>query len=112
MGEIITFENILFTRPHNLYLQMGIQTGVLSLLAFLTFYIMYFAGSCKRYCFCQMDKQEKWLGVALFLSTVGFMAAGLANDSLIVVTPVFYVLLGTGIAVNDKIIGKKQKGLE
>ncbi len=106
------FENIIFTRPHNLYLQMGIQTGVLSLLAFLTFYIMYFAGSCKRYCFCQMDKQEKWLGVALFLSTVGFMAAGLANDSLIVVTPVFYVLLGTGIAVNDKIIGKKQKGLE
>ena len=30
------------------------------------------------------------------------MAAGLANDSLIVVTPIFYVLLGAGMAVNHK----------
>ena len=97
------FGTVLFTRPHNFYLQMGVQTGVLSLLAFLTFYLMYFTGSCKRYIFRRLEKAEQWTGFILFLCTIGFMASGLANDSLIVVTPVFYVLLGTAMAVNDKL---------
>lgn len=103
------FNNIIFTRPHNFYLQMGVQTGTLSLIAFLAFYFTYFVGSCKRYFFGKFSSKEEWMGFALFLSTVGFMAAGLANDSLIVVTPVFYVLLGTGMAVNHKLCPKKSK---
>lgn len=103
------FDNTIFTRPHNFYLQMAVQTGGLSLIAFLVFYIMYFVGSCKRYFFGKFSSKEEWMGFALFLSTVGFMAAGLANDSLIVVTPVFYVLLGTGMAVNQKLCPKKSK---
>ncbi len=101
------FDWTLFTRPHNFYLQMGVQTGVLSLLAFLVFYAIYFVKSCKLYCFREYRKPEEWMGFALFLSSVGFMAAGLANDSLIVVTPVFYVLLGAGMAVNHKLCPKK-----
>ena len=34
-------------------LQMGIQTGVVSLIAFLVFYGMYFVDSCKKYCLCR-----------------------------------------------------------
>jgi len=103
------FDNIVFTRPHNMYLQMGIQTGVISLVAVLVFYGIYFAGCCRRYCFCKFETPEQWVGLALCLSTVGFMAAGLANDSLIVVTPVFYVLLGAGLAVNQKMNRKPKK---
>lgn len=112
------FDNTIFTRPHNFYLQMGVQTGVCSLVAFLVFYGMYFAGSCKRYCFGKFQKTEEWAGFALFLGTIGFMAAGLANDSLIVVTPVFYLLLGAGMAVNEKLcpaekkVKTREKGLE
>ena len=113
------FENTVFTRPHNFYLQMGIQTGVVSLLAFLTFYGMYFVGSCKRYLFRKFSSIREWIGFILFLSSVGFMVAGLANDSLIVVTPMFYVLLGAGMAVNQRLCPaekrtkeKKEKGLE
>lgn len=104
------FDNIIFTRPHNFYLQMGVQTGVVSLVAFLVFYIIYFVKSCTLYCFRKFTKTEEWLGFILFLSTVGFMAAGLANDSLIVVSPVFYVLLGTGMAVNYKLCPKREEG--
>ena len=103
------FENAIFTRPHNFYLQMGIQTGVISLVAFLVFYAMYFVDSCKKYFFRKYEGMEDRTGFALFLCTIGFMAAGLANDSLIAVTPVFYVLLGAGMAVN-KNLNVKRKG--
>lgn len=115
----IGFDTIIFTRPHNFYLQMGVQTGVLSLVAFLTFYIMYFVDCCRRYFFRKFEKKEQWIGFAVFTCTVGFMAAGLANDSLITVSPIFYLLLGMGMAINHKMcpIEKKiklseKKGLE
>jgi len=103
------FDNTIFTRPHNFYLQMGIQTGVLSLVAFLVFYGMYFVDCCKQYCFRKFEKAEEWTGFALFLCTTGFMAAGLANDSLIVATPIFYLLLGAGMAVNYRLCPKRKK---
>ena len=40
------------------------------------------------------------------------MAAGLANDSLVVVSPVFYVLLGTGMAVNHKVCLVRKEAIE
>lgn len=109
----------IYTRPHNFYLQMGVQTGTLSLLAFLLLYVNYFFSSVRRYFFRKFSKVEEWIGFALFLSTVGFMASGIANDSLIVVTPGFYLLLGVGIAVNSKLCPvekqirvKNKEGLE
>lgn len=108
-----SFANTIFTRPHNFYLQMSIQTGGISLLAFLVFYGMYFVGSCRRYFFRKFTKTEEWLGFAVFLATVGFMTAGLGNDSLIVVSPVFYSLLGMGVAINHKIcLVEKKKRVE
>lgn len=108
------FGTIIFTRPHNFYLQMGVQTGTLSLLAFLVFYIIYFIGSCRRYFFRKFNKAEQWIGFTVFACTVGFMASGLANDSLIVVTPIFYVLLGMGMAINHKMcpVEKRVKKME
>jgi len=103
------FDDVIFTRPHNFYLQTAIQTGVVSLVAFLVFYALYFIDSCKKYCFRKFERAEEKAGFALFLCTIGFMAAGLANDSLITVTPVFYVLLGAGMAVN-KNLNVKRKG--
>lgn len=113
------FDNTIFTRPHNFFLQMGVQTGTMSLIAFLVFYAIYFVGSCRRYCFRRFERMEEWVGFAAFLCTVGFMASGLANDSLIVVSPIFYVMLGVGVAINHKLCPlvqkekvKKEKGLE
>ena len=97
------FGTTIFTRPHNFYLQMGVQTGTVSLIAFLVFLNIYFIGCCRRYFFKKFTRVEEWFGFAIFLAVVGFMAVGFANDSLIVVSPMFYVLFGTGIAVNHKL---------
>lgn len=106
------FNDTIFTRPHNFYLQMGIQTGVLSLIAFLVFYVIYFVGCCRRYFVKKFTGLEQWFGFALFLCTIGFMASGFANDSLIVVSPVFYVLFGVGIGMNEKLCPVPEKESE
>lgn len=102
-------DGIIYTRPHNLYLQMALQTGVVSLAAFLIFYLIYVVECFRLYFAKKFSLGIEWMGVAIFLGTVGFLAAGLANDSLIVVSPVFYFMLGAGKAVNRI---KKEAGEE
>lgn len=103
------YENIIFTRPHNFYLQMGVQTGTLSLIAFLVFMGMYLVSSCRRYFVNKFTGMAQWFGFAIFLGTVGFLASCFANDSLIVVTPIFYTLLGAGMAINHKLCPVEKK---
>lgn len=94
------FGNQLLTKPHNLYLQISVQTGLLSLIAFLAFYGMYFISSLKLYLKGKYKSYYAKVGVATLVASLNYMILGLANDSSITVTPVFWVLLGLGITVN------------
>ncbi len=101
--------NIVVDKPHDLYIGMAFGTGITSLLAFLALVIMYWIQSFRIY--RRLDFKDGFLpavGVGIFLGTTGFMAAALVNDSTISVMPMFYGLLGTGIAINY-MIGKKLK---
>ncbi|MDF2590518.1 MAG: hypothetical protein K0S41_4361 [Anaerocolumna sp.] len=96
------YELLTITKPHNFYLQTAIQTGVLSLIALMVFYGMYFISSIILYvkgCFGSYYSQ---VGVAIFLGTLSYMITGIANDSCITTAPVFWVLIGVGLAVNKK----------
>ena len=95
-------KNELLTKPHNLYLQIAIQTGFLSLLAFLTFYGMYFITSIRLYIKGIFNSYYAKAGIAIFVSTISYMVAGLTNDSSICTAPVFWTLIGIGIAANHK----------
>jgi O-antigen ligase len=94
------FEGQLLTKPHNMYLQMGIQTGVLSLICFLLFYGIYFIKSFRIYIHGRFNTYYSKLGVSIFLGTIGYMIAGITNDSSITVSPVFWVLMGLGYVSN------------
>lgn len=95
-----SFHNVLITKPHNLYLQMAVQTGLLSMLAFLVFYGLYFISSLKLYWHHSFDTDRSRLGVAVFIGSMGYMVSSIFNDSIIAVSPVFWVLLGIGFACN------------
>lgn len=95
-------------RPHNLYLQIGVQTGVVSLVAFLIFVGIYLVSSFRLY----------WKAENSFLSTVGkgimagvagYLTAGMVNDSIVGIAQIFWVLIGLGMAVNG-LVKKQQKG--
>ena len=93
----------LLNKPHNMYLQMAVQTGVISLIAFLVFYGMYFASSIKLYMKGVYNNFYSRFGVAVFIGTISYMIVGLANDSTINTAPIFWTLMGVGIALNRKV---------
>lgn len=98
-----SFIDGLLTKPHSLYLQIAIQTGVLSLFAFLAFYLMYFISSIRLYIRGRFNNYYAQIGVAIFIGTIGYMVTGLTNDSSITTAPIFWTLIGLGIMVNQKV---------
>lgn len=99
----------IITKPHNLYLQIGVQTGVLSLLAFLAFYLIYFISSFLLYTRCKLDSYSSKIGLGIFIGSFGYMISGIINDSMITVAPVFWVLMGVGININMQLKNKKYR---
>lgn len=95
-------------KPHNLYLQIGTNTGVVSLISFLAIVFIYLVQSIVIYFKDDLEGDLKALGLGIFVAVFGYLIAGMFNDSVVSVAPVFWVLLGTGIAINLKIkIGGK-----
>jgi hypothetical protein len=95
--------NKIVDKPHNMYLQMAINTGVPSLLAVLAILVMYFYQSIKLFWNNKFEKLEAKIGVAVLAAVLGYAVAGLFNDSIVSVAPVFWVLLGIGISINLKL---------
>ena len=92
--------DILFTRPHCYYLQMAIETGCLSVIVCLVFFIWYIVESLKLYFWKKPYGPLYFAGVGCLAAVLGFLGTGISNDSLIVVTPCFWTILGMGIVIN------------
>lgn len=90
----------LISKPHCWYLQIGVQTGVVSLLAVLAFYAIYFVQSIRLYSKKIEDSYLAQVGIAIFVGTIAYMVAGVTNDSSITVAPVFWGVIGLGVTVN------------
>lgn len=104
------FEHQVMTRPHSMYLQTGVQTGVLSLLCLLAFFGWYALWSLRLYCFRRLDTKEEGFGTAAFIGSVGYMVSGISNDSMVVTAPVFWGMIGLGIAANALVVRKRKQG--
>lgn len=94
-------------KPHNLYLQIALSTGLISLVAILALFIMYFVNSVKLYFGNDFDSFTAIAGVGIFVAVCGYLGAAFFNDSLVSVAPVFWTLLGMGIATNYVLIKSK-----
>lgn len=92
--------NIIVDKPHNTYLQIALNTGILSLLAFLAFIGWYLGSSFKLYFKNKNNNDFFTPGVACLLSIVAFLITSLTNDSTVSVSPVFWIIIGAGIACN------------
>lgn len=98
--------NELVSKPHNIYLQIAVQTGCVSALCFLMFYMLYFIESIRLYWKHGSDSGLSRTGAALCAATAGYMVIGMTTDSTITVAPLFWSMMGIGLAVN-KIIRQK-----
>jgi hypothetical protein len=93
-------DNNFNVKAHSLYLQQGVETGVLGLVALLIFFAWYIVRSAKIYRRANLKESVTWVGIGLFAAVVVYLIAALANDSNVCTAPVFWVVLGLGFAVN------------
>jgi energy-coupling factor transporter transmembrane protein EcfT len=103
------FDGELVTRPHSMFLQIGIQSGVIALIAFLALYIIYLFSSIKLYIKSRFNNIMYQAGISIFIGITAYMISGISNDSTITVAPVSWVLLGIGIAINHQLKLNKQE---
>ena len=102
IGKLKNYVNggMFVDKPHNMYLQTAINTGVISLIALLVLFGMYFVSSIKIYLKEEFKTFLPVAGLACFAAFCGYAVAGLFNDSVVSVAPVFWTLLGLGIGIN------------
>ena len=97
------FRGSVVTKPHNLYLQIWVQTGGISLFAFLALYVIYLVQSICVYGKSKFATYQEQLGVGIFLAMVAYLIAGITNDSTITVAPIVWILLGLGFGINHRL---------
>lgn len=102
VGKLIAYDNafMIVDKPHNMYLQLALGSGVPAFIAFMVILFIYMAQSFKRYINVDHQSELQIYGRAVFLGIMAYCGAGLFNDSVVSVAPVFWVFLGSGIAVN------------
>lgn len=117
-GAFTSVKDIIVDKPHNMYMGMWIGTGGISLIAFLALMIIYFIQSVQVFWRNKYDRFIDFAGIGIFLGLMGFAFTGFVDDSSVSVMPMFYGLLGTGIAINmilkrnlpKKALSKAEKG--
>ena len=87
-------------KPHDFYLQVALNTGIISLIALLSLFIAYFVRSVRIYIKSDYSDFVSRVGVAIFVAICGYLVAAFFNDSIVSVAPVFWILLGLGISIN------------
>ncbi|CAI3665759.1 O-antigen ligase family protein [Clostridium neonatale] len=92
--------NMTVDKPHNLYLQIALNNGLIALIAFLGIMLIYIVDSLKLYALKKEYGTSELFGAAISLGVIGYLLAGVFNDSVISVAPIFWILLGVGVAVN------------
>lgn len=101
------YGNQIVTRPHNLYLQISVQYGVLALLGYLFMYGFYFyqtSQALKK----STKSSEAILARGIMMGLIGYLLMGITNDSCVAVAPLSFVLLGLGFAINRIIVSKAE----
>ena len=92
--------NLIIDKPHNLYLQISVNTGLLSLVALLFLFGIYLIKSVSLLYRSRFDNFSHTASLAITASIIGYLISGLFTDSTVSVAPVFWVLLGLGISVH------------
>ncbi len=103
------FYGTICMRPHNYYLQMAMATGVLSLICVLVFFVIYIIGCFRKLFWRKLDTNSQRFAFFCMLAVVGFLGCGIANDSLVSVTPLFWTVLGLGYTMNSKELEAEKK---
>ncbi|GLI57655.1 polymerase [Propionigenium maris DSM 9537] len=114
-GKFISYGTpyMFISKPHNMYLQMAINTGLLSLLGFLLVVIPYLFQSLKIHSSVGEATEREVISLGIFIGIFSYLIAGLFNDSAVSIAPNFWMVLGLGMALNIFIVKeRRERGIE
>ena len=106
VGKSIAYKqpNIVVDKPHNWYLQIAVNTGILSLLAIIILLLLFSWNSIKIFKLNKEKNDESIIGVCILVSIIGYCIAGIFNDSVVSVAPIFWIILGMGIKTQNDMV--------
>lgn len=100
----------LVDKPHNAFLQIYIQTGGISAIAYAGLWIFYICGSVRLFWRRKHFTDTEKIGFGLMIGIFSFAVAGLTNDTVVGSQNMYWILLGTGFAVN-RVIHKSREAV-
>lgn len=90
---------VILDKPHNMFLQIGINTGLVSLLVILAMFILYIVQTVKKV-FKDKSQSLNAIRIGIMAGVLAYIVAALTTDSVVSVAPVFWILLGAGFGAN------------
>ncbi|MCI8365431.1 MAG: O-antigen ligase family protein [Eubacterium sp.] len=99
----------LVDKPHNAFLQIFIQTGGLSALAYGGLWILYMISGIRIFWRRKRYRNIDIIGLGLLVGIFSFAVSGITNDTIIGTQVIYWILLGTGYAVNRIIRSEYQQ---
>ncbi len=97
-GKLMFLGNpyVIVDKPHNIYLQTAINTGVLSLVILMALYILFIVQTIRSVFAEKTASDLTAIRLGLMAGVIAYLFAGLATDSVVSVAPVFWSMLGIG----------------
>ena len=95
--------DMLVDKVHNGFLQTALGTGVLSALLLAAFFAWYVVTSARIYfrsCATDAGRVFVVFGLACLAGVLGYLGAGLFNDSIVGVAPLAWAMVGLGLRMN------------
>ncbi|EGC02589.1 O-antigen ligase family protein [Ruminococcus albus] len=94
--EVYDTPAMVVNKPHNWYLGVAVDSGVISLIVLLTLLGAFLVKGFKAVILHPVQDRFTHLRLGIFVSVIAFMVVGIVNDSYVCVSPVFWFIFGVG----------------
>ncbi|SFC36334.1 O-antigen ligase family protein [Ruminococcus albus] len=94
--EVYETPGMVVNKPHNWYLGVAVDSGMVSLMVLLTLLGAFLVKGFKTVILDPVDDRFKHLRIGTYVSVIAFMVVGIVNDSYVCVSPVFWFIFGVG----------------
>ena len=94
-------------KAHSWYLQQWVETGLIGTLSLIIFLCWYVVRSIRIYRRVDLHESISWVGFGIFAAVLVYLLVAIVNDSNVCTAPVFWGMLGLGLAVNRMLVKKE-----
>ncbi|TDT69718.1 O-antigen ligase-like membrane protein [Hypnocyclicus thermotrophus] len=96
-GKLISYgtKSILIDKPHNMYLQIAVNTGVISLIALIGLFLHFFIKFIKNRVSIQSNSFPIFISHFIGLGIIAYLITATFNDSVVSVAPLFWTFFGS-----------------